>query len=298
MNRSKLMKRTTSLLVAGIMLSFSTTPLVLAEAQMQMNPTQMQMMGSQTSPGLTQGQSYIVPAGTSLNIHTMGAAPLNVGESFTGQLTAPVVVNGVTVLPAGSQIRGTVVGINPDQNTMDIQFREVSTTTGEVIPIRSRATVTRLQAGVQQRAAYTGPATFYPRVTFGPEPVSDAAKITAGTLGGALFGAATGTLTGLTIAGVSDIGINEGTGAVRGLAWGSAYGAGLGLISGLIAAAADRNRVVTTTAGVPATRYRPATNITTGALEEIPVAYTAAQPVGASPDFVIILEQPATVVMP
>jgi hypothetical protein len=294
MFQNDFVKRSTSLAVMGVLLSLST-PAVFAQTQMQMSPTQQHMMGTTTPRQAT----YTIPTGTGLTVRPVGFVPANVGQPFTGQLVQPVTVDGVTVLPAGSQVRGTVVGVSPAMDTVQVQFREVGTATGEMIPIRATGTVPRLQAGVHTAVPAAGrPVTLFPRVTIGPEPANPAARVVAGTVGGAAFGAATGTLVGLVLPAVydDDITFNEGTGAVRGLAWGAAMGAGLGLVTGLIGAAADRRRpAVTTAAAVPVAPRHGATNITTGSLQEIPVAYQQPATTTTTTDFTIILEQPATV---
>lgn len=308
MNMTNVLKRAASLsIVTGLVFSLSA-PGALAQSQTQMPHSNMYMMEQQT--GITgQQQTHVIPAGTSLTVRPATWAPNNVGENFTGHVVNPVMVNGVTVIPSGSQIHGTVVGMNPNLNTMDIQFREVNTTTGDVIPIRARANVNRLQGAVQQQQVVTpvgGGTTLFPRVTWGPgEGMTPGGKIAAGTVGGALFGGATGALTGLVFPSVyeNDVEFNEGTGAVRGLAWGAAFGAGLGLLSGLVAAAGDRDNVAVTTTSMRRPQGAAITNISTGSLEEIPVAYsttsTTTTGIGTTvtPDFVIILEQPATVSM-
>lgn len=306
-------KRGISVIMAGAMLGLGV-PGVWAQQSCPTGSSMMQQM-HQTGSGMSsmQGQTYTIPAGTSMTIRSTGMMPGNVGETYTGQIVNPVVVNGVTVIPAGSQVRGMVTAVNPTTNTMDIQFQEVATTTGENIPIRSSASVSRLQGQVVQQtqpmvSSTTGGTTLFPTVTWGPRALSPAGKVAAGTLGGALFGGATGTLAGLTMAATSsDIGISNGSAAVRGLAWGSAYGAGLGLLGGLVAAAADRERPAVTTVGYARPVTMGPTNITTGSVQEIPVGYQTpvtgvttpvmTQVAFPTTDFVIILEQPATVTM-
>lgn len=292
-------------MMAAALLSASV-PLALAEtATHPAQPQQLAQSQMQMNMGTTQRTTYTIPAGSSLMVQPVMPLPDSLGETYTGQLVQPVMVGGQTIIPAGSHVTGSVVGVNDQMNTLDIQFREVSNpATGEVIPIQSRTTVSKLVGGVQQTQAQTqvqgqapgyvtGPATFYPQVSFGGRaPVSDGAKIIGGTAAGTVFGAATGTLTGLTMAGTSDIGINEGTGALRGLGWGAAYGAGLGLLGGLIGAAADRDDVAVTTVRPVG---HPITNITTGSLE--PVAETpVALPVGGASVFRVTLEEPVVIV--
>lgn len=321
-------KRHFNILLAGILTlaslpgafaagTMSTTQSSQVDSMMHTPPTGTtngSLYQQETTVSTTTHRSVVVPAGTSLSVQPVGQMPQSLGGSFTGQLVNPVMVNGVSVIPAGSQVRGNVVGVNDSMNTMDIQFREISTTTGDTIPIRSRSTVNRIYGGVQQ----AGPqgvqmgqvgqttrmdagTTLYPHVTIGRPATTRAGRIVAGTVGGAALGAATGTLTGLVWPAVyrNDIGFSEGTGALRGLAWGAIFGGGLGLVSGLVAAAADRDDVSVTTTQQPR-QMRPLTNISTGSLEEIPVAYSTTgvnTGMQGQQQFNIILEEPVTVTL-
>ncbi len=302
---NQIAKKSASLVLAGMMLSMSV-PLAFAQTQ-QNTQYYQQTQQSQTdtygtpsstygststySSTSTQQRTYTIPAGTSLTIRTVGNAPTAVGSEYMGQIVNPVTVNGVTVIPAGSQVRGSVVGVNSN-NTVDVQLEEVSASNGQAIPISSRMTVNTLEARVQQ----TGGSNFYPSISWGRRQTSPGGKVVAGTLGGAAFGAATGALTGVIIPSVyrDDMNFNEGTGALRGAIWGTAVGAGLGLVSGLVAAASDRNATnVTTTTSTQVAN--PRTNIVTGSLEEIPVAYSTGGTVSATQQYTIILDQPITV---
>ena len=79
-------------------------------------------------------KQYTVPAGTSLVVtmgQTVSAKDNNVGDSFAGTLAQAVVVDGVTVLPAGSPVSGTVIaakgqGRFKGDGTLGISVRRVS----------------------------------------------------------------------------------------------------------------------------------------------------------------------------
>jgi hypothetical protein len=295
MNKHAIVQRSMSAVLAGVLLT-ATSPLALAQTSTMIH----------SSTTTTTQQSAVIPAGTVLSVQTNTVAPYSLGQTVTGQLATPVVVNGMTVLPAGTQVRGEIVGVNSSMNTADIQFREVSLQNGDVIPIRGRVSVgnmvaaNNLQGNVQTQTLQTGTSsnnyTLYPRVTWGREGTTRGGKIVGGTVGGALFGASTGALSGLVMPAVyrEDIGFGEGTGALRGAAWGAVMGAGLGLVSGLVAAAADRDNVsVTSTTQTGMSAGQPMTNISTGSLEEIPVS----QPVGGSSTINVILDEPVMVGM-
>jgi hypothetical protein len=57
-----------------------------------------------------------LPSGTSINV-TLGTSisseSANVGDSWTGVVASPVIVNGRTLAPAGSVANGTVTGVTP-----------------------------------------------------------------------------------------------------------------------------------------------------------------------------------------
>jgi hypothetical protein len=309
LKKAEIAKRSIGLMMAGVMLSLNTLPAAMAET---MNSAACPPAGgggvSTTTPPMTPvgGHSYVIPAGTALRIQTT-SVPATAGQPFNAQLISPVVVDGSTVVPAGSSVSGTVVGVNPVNNTMNVQFREVSRPSGQSVPVQANATVSRLQGTVVQTSQpaqphqLTGALSYYPRVSFGPAPISPTGALIASTAGGAVFGGAVGTLTGLTMAAATDdIGINEGTGALRGLGWGAAYGAGIGLLGGLLGATAlaSRNRQATNVSYM-APQTSPMTNISTGSLNEIPVSYPTGgyAPVGGSNEFIMILDQPVQVTM-
>ena len=57
-----------------------------------------------------------LPSGTSINV-TLGTSitseTANVGDTWTGVVSSPVIVNGRTLAPAGSPAGGTVTGVTP-----------------------------------------------------------------------------------------------------------------------------------------------------------------------------------------
>lgn len=59
-----------------------------------------------------QPKVYTVPAGTAIVVRTgatISAKDNNVGDAFNGSLVQPIVVNGVTLVPAGTSVSGTVI---------------------------------------------------------------------------------------------------------------------------------------------------------------------------------------------
>jgi hypothetical protein len=70
-----------------------------------------------TDPAQVQSPPDIVmPAGTPLRIRldsSVGTAVSRPGDHFTGTLASPAIVNGATVLPAGTSVGGTIVDSAP-----------------------------------------------------------------------------------------------------------------------------------------------------------------------------------------
>jgi hypothetical protein len=61
-------------------------------------------------------QAVVIPAGTPITIRlaqTIDAKTSKAGDTFEGTVAHPVVVNGVTLVPASSPVTGTVVAANP-----------------------------------------------------------------------------------------------------------------------------------------------------------------------------------------
>jgi hypothetical protein len=74
------------------------------------------MLAAQTSsPSAPSSPSAAVPAGTALMIRletTLATFSNRPGDPFQGHLTQPVVVNGITVIPAGARVEGRVTKVS------------------------------------------------------------------------------------------------------------------------------------------------------------------------------------------
>lgn len=258
-------------LALSVMFSISAVPAAFSQ-------TQMNQYGSTS---VMQSQQTVIPAGTSLTIRENGFASAS-GDIFTGQLVSPIRMNGAVVIPAGSSIQGTVVGANAAANARNIQLDSITLPTGNTIAFNSAIAVP-MPVGVAavreeplsgQVTRTGGWRTLYPRVTWGPEGASPAAKVIGGTVGGAALGAATGTLGTLTMR-ATNRGmrrtVSRGTAAAQGLAWGAAYGAGFGLISGLIDAATTPSPVAVTSTSTQTASTQSAGQVYTVAMAD-PVA--------------------------
>jgi hypothetical protein len=74
------------------------------------------MLEAQTSsPSAPSSPSAAVPAGTALMVRletTLATFSNRPGDPFQGHLTQPVVVNGITVIPAGARVEGRVTKVS------------------------------------------------------------------------------------------------------------------------------------------------------------------------------------------
>jgi hypothetical protein len=92
----------------------------------------------------------LAPAGTQLHIRltsTVGSYASRTGSHVSAILIAPLILEGETVLPAGSTISGSVttvrrvgLGIRHETAGLDLEFTQVATPQGEPIPIATRLT--------------------------------------------------------------------------------------------------------------------------------------------------------------
>lgn len=78
--------------------------------------------------------STVIPAGTQISVRineNLSSETARVGDAFHGTLVEPIVVNGRTVFPAGSQVTGTVLSAHPsgrlsDPGVLDLGLTSVS----------------------------------------------------------------------------------------------------------------------------------------------------------------------------
>src|SRR5262245_22481616 len=103
---SKSIQRGISLGTLSVMLSLSM-PLAYADNY----SSSYSSTTTTTSSSTPARQTYTIPAGTNLSVRTIGGIPRVAGADYTGETTAPVMVNGVTVIPTGSEVSGELVTI-------------------------------------------------------------------------------------------------------------------------------------------------------------------------------------------
>lgn len=90
-----------------------------------------------------QGYASYVPAGTPVTVsisQALGSGFTKPGETFVATLSSPLSAGGTLIAPAGSQVQGTVVSVEPGgrggrAGTMDLRLTNVITPNGRMIPL-------------------------------------------------------------------------------------------------------------------------------------------------------------------
>ncbi|MFM7390134.1 MAG: hypothetical protein ACKO34_05885 [Vampirovibrionales bacterium] len=135
---------------------------------------------------------------------------MRVGESITGTLDAPITNNGIILVPAGSEVAGTVMDVVPARRVgqhgeIDLRFLSITKPNGERIAIDG-VVLTKSGDSIMRGNTYKG-------------------DVLQGT-GIALGSTAAGALTGTAVGGLLGV---AGTGAGVGTAIGAAAGVGYAL---------------------------------------------------------------------
>lgn len=158
-----------------------------------------------------QGSVSYVPAGTPVTVslaQALGSEFSRPGETFTATLSSPLYAGGGTLAPAGSQVQGTVVSVEPagrggKPGSMDLRLVNVITPSGKMIPLSASID----QANFQLKAD-GGRASHLVKTT----AVGAGAGALSGLVGGAISGGKKGKTTAI----------------------GTGIGAGVGLLGGAI----------------------------------------------------------------
>jgi len=88
---------------------------------------------SLTGPGAP--EAMVVPAGTAIQVrlnHSLATNQNDSGETFAATLAAPVTVEGKTVIPAGANVKGTVVESRPSGRLKGHAYMTLALNTVEV----------------------------------------------------------------------------------------------------------------------------------------------------------------------
>ena len=112
-------------------------------------------------PAAAKFREYTVPAGTPIRVRletSVGSATSRVDERVDGTLTEPIVVDGTTIAPAGSRVRGEVTSAVPSpkkgQASLAFQFRTL-TISGHDEPYNIVAGITRVAPSEKKDDAVT-----------------------------------------------------------------------------------------------------------------------------------------------
>ena len=100
-----------------------------------------------TTTTTTSGPQVEIPSGTEMDVrlsNTLNSGTAQVEDRFEGTTLVDVIVNGRTVIPAGSVMRGVVTSVDPATRTnrtakMTVSFDQV-TVNGRAYPIRGTVT--------------------------------------------------------------------------------------------------------------------------------------------------------------
>lgn len=158
-----------------------------------------------------QGYASYVPAGTPISVslgQALGTQISRVGETFRASLAGPIYAGGQVVAPPGSQVEGTVVGIEPPgrggkPGSMDLRLTTIVTPTGQRIPLS--ATIDKANFQLQADGGRTSHMVKSTAVGAGAGALS-------GLIGGAISGGKKGKATAI----------------------GTGIGAGVGLLGGAV----------------------------------------------------------------
>lgn len=177
---------------------------------------------AQNNSGFYRGHLVIVGAGTPFTAQLssgINTATATAGETVLAVLNNPIYLNGIVVIPAGTQISGTITQVSPAKNfqagaggKIEMEFNRLTTPDGRIIP---------LQASVQE-------------TDFGLSGQGKGARIRRGltiTAAGAAAGALLGTAVGGVVAGSPDI--RNGQAIGKGAIYGTTIGAGIGALVAL-----------------------------------------------------------------
>lgn len=165
-----------------------------------------------TTPSNADLQAHLtaIPAGTTMMIKTLSpitSETNKVGDAVNAVVEADVIVDNQVVVPAGSEVFGSVVSVTPtgrvhQHGTLAMQFFTLKTPSGQILPINA-SLVTPDNTGILKGN------TEQARVlkTFGSAAGITAAGTLAGTaLGGLLGATGSGAVFGLTTGAIGGIG--------------------------------------------------------------------------------------------
>jgi len=203
-------KNDTKACLAGglaLVLMAATIPLALADygSGLQLSPYQ-NSEGSEEVP--LRGHVTTLPKGTMvmIKLDQPVSSSSKSGDAISATVEGDVSYDGQVVIPAGSEVEGSVTSVSPaghlgKPGSLEVQFYLVKTTIGNNIPIRSHivtADNTGVLRGDSTQAQVLKEAGSAAGITAGSTLMGTAAGSLLGSVGGgAVFGLAAGGIAGL-----------------------------------------------------------------------------------------------------
>jgi hypothetical protein len=160
---------------------------------------------------ILQGYVRVVPSGTKISIIMDTAVDSDTsqeGDEFSARSAEDLTIDGATVVPAGSVIRGRIATLNPPKHlnrsgSVALKFDSVTTPDNRQIPLVAnlvaRGGVVHARRGLKDIAIDTGTFALPTAVALGIGAVAGHSSSSVGVGGGALIGAGVGAVIGVAI---------------------------------------------------------------------------------------------------
>lgn len=156
-----------------------------------------------------QGRVVTAPRGTSFEVvmnSTINSISSRLGDTISGTIEEPLIIDSKTVLPAGTEMRGQITYIESagrvgKNASMDIRFTSAKLPNGERIPLTAKIITTDasgvLYGGKKSNIVLKAAGTTVATTAVGAAAGAGTGAILGSVAGGALFGTAVGGLAGI-----------------------------------------------------------------------------------------------------
>lgn len=156
-------------------------------------------------------QAHVVtaPRGTSFEVvmnSTINSISSRLGDTISGTLEEPLIIDSKTVFPSGTEMRGQITFIESSGRvgknaSMDIRFTSAKLPTGERVPLNAKIITTDssgvLYGGKKSNIVLKAAGTTVATTAVGAAAGAGTGAILGSVAGGALFGTAVGGLAGI-----------------------------------------------------------------------------------------------------
>ncbi|MEW5820718.1 MAG: hypothetical protein AB1782_11045 [Cyanobacteriota bacterium] len=155
------------------------------------------------------GSVATAPRGTNFEVtiqNTINSMSSRVGDTFTAQIDEPLIIDGQTVIPPGSELVGQITYVESagrigKNALMDIRFTSVKLPNGERLPVNAKILTTDssgvLKGGKNSNIVLKATGTAAGTTAAGAVAGTSAGAILGSVAGGAIFGTAVGGLVGV-----------------------------------------------------------------------------------------------------